>query len=188
MDAQLTGPGDAGRYMDEDGTLLDHLTPQFATPCHDQSTFDLYERNFGVTLPKMFCTVMSANSSAVLCAVYLHPDLPVADNEFFVWRLATIGRHKYNEPRDLLVRTEFEHHNTRSIPKKVIVFGFDYREWPIYLDLTDGADGRIVVHSDDNRLPRPDWTDFDAPNPCAYVASGFSQFISNLTSDPNPPL
>lgn len=168
--------------------MLDHLTPELATPYHDQATFELYERNFRVVLPPTFITVMSAFNSAVLNAVYSHPDLPLADRDFFVWRLASIGRHQYNEPHDLFVRTEFEQYNAKSIPKKVIVFAFDYREWPIYLDLTDGGDGRIIVHTDEDRLPRPEWTNFDDAAPFAYVANGFSHFINHLTSDLNPPV
>ena len=174
--------------MTDDITLLDHLNPELGTPWNDPATFDLYERNFGVTLPATFSTVMSKHSNAVISAIYRHPELKPDDNEFYIWRFASIGRHRYNEPNDLLVRSEYEHHNNSAIPKKAIVFAFDYRGWPIYLDLNAGGEGRIAVHENSGLVPRPTWANLEHEHPCAYIADGLSQYIGNLTSDPNPPI
>ncbi len=174
--------------MADNRRLLDHLHPKSAIPWNDLTTFDLYERNFGVILPADFLEVMSSYNSAIVSAIYAHPDLPIDGNEFYLWRFASIGRHNFNDGDDLLVRTEFEYYNNRSIPRKVLVFAFDYQDWPIYLDLTDGGDGRIAVHSDDDRLQRPAWANLDHAYPCSFVADGFSHYVRNLTPDPDPPV
>ena len=69
----------------------------------------------------------------------------------------------------------------------MIGFGFDYREWPIYLDLTDEGLGRVVVHDDSDRLPRPTWANSDHAYRCAYVADSFEDYIRRLIPDPEPP-
>jgi hypothetical protein len=153
----------------------------------DPSIIGLYERNFQVTLPSDFSSFLLAANGAVIDSVFVHPDLEPDENEFFVWRAVSIGRHGLNEPDDLLVLTEYEHYNLRTIPRKVIAFAFDYREWPIYLDLNDGGSGRVVVHDDTDRLPRPQWADLRHAYPCAYVADCFEDYVARLVPDPNPP-
>ena len=170
--------------------MFDHLRLQGAIPCDDTSIFDLYERNFHVTFPAAFRSFLSIANSARISAIYFHPTLDPQDqgNEFLICRIVSIGRHQYNERDDLLVLTDYEHFNAKSIPQRVIAFALDYREWPIYLDLTEGGDGRVVVHDDDDRLPRPSWANLDDAYPCAYISDSFTQYIELLEPDPEPPL
>ena len=167
--------------------MIDHLQPKFAKPCEDLSVFALYEYNFGVKLPKSFVDLMRSYNNASISAVFKTGLLPPEDDEFYIWKLASIGKHRFNHPYDLLVRSDYEHFNRKSIPRTVIVFGFDYRDWPFYLDLTDGGEGTVIVHENDDRLPNPDWADTKFAYPCVRIADSFSDFIAKLTPDPDPP-
>ncbi len=173
--------------MTEESATFRHLNLTHAKPCADSSIIDLYERNFRVSFPSVFSSFLLAANGATLDSIFIHPDLGPDDNEFPIWRVVSIGRHKFNEPDDLLVLTEYEHYNRRTIPQKVIAFGFDYRQWPIYLDLTDDGAGHVAVHDDTDRLPRPTWADSDHAYPCAYIADSFEDYIRRLIPDREAP-
>jgi hypothetical protein len=174
--------------MKEEIDAFRHLKLPGSTPWNDTSIIDLYERNFCVKLPPLFTSFLMVASSAVLSALFIHPELEPDDNEFPIWRVVSIGRHRHNEQDDLLVLTEFEHYNRGTIPKKVIAFAFDYHSWPIFLDLTEAGGGRVAVHDNRDRLPRPSWANPDHAYPCAYIAESFDDYVRRLVPDPVPPM
>lgn len=173
--------------MTEKTTTFRHLNLTRARPCEDSSIIGLYERNFRVSFPHMFSSFLLAANGAILDSIFIHPNLSPDYNEFPIWRVVSIGRHKFNEPDDLLVLTEYEHYNHGTIPQKVIAFGLDYRGWPIYLDLTDDGMGHVAVHDNSDQLPRPTWTNSDHTYPCAYITDSFEEYIRRLIPDPEPP-
>ena len=137
--------------------------------------------------PELFSSFLLAANGATVEALYFHPDLDPEEYVFPIWRVASIGHHRFNGMDDLLVRTEYEHYNCGAIPEKVIVFAFDYHEWPIYLDLTDEGAGRVAVPETVESLPHSTWTHSKFGAPATYIAESLEDYLSRLVPDPDPP-
>lgn len=168
-------------------TQFRHVTIDRANHCDDQTIIRFLERAFETSFPNSFTEFILAANGGFLEYKYVHPELPESENEFFIQRILSIGKHKLNSPNDVLVYTDHQHLNEQLIPRQVIAFALDAREWPIFIDLTDSTDGRIVVHDDLESLSAPDWIRRPIAHEFRYICDSFDEYINNLVPILLPP-
>jgi len=164
-----------------------HIVVEGASRCDDPDIIGLLERNFETPLPSLFTDFMIKRNGGILQYKFLHPRLPAPDNEFYIQRILTIGQHKSNSANDLIVYSDYQHFNEKLVPRKVVAFALDGRDWPIFLDFTETPHGRVVVHDDCDLLPKPTWIRKSIAYEFRYICDSFDEYIENLVPDVDEP-